>query len=146
MDWKDTWRLGLGAHYRPIQKLLLKAGFSYDSDPTSLANRLPSLPASHQWRYATGFDWDWNKNVVLSFNYEFVDLGKARIDKDIQPIVVDPPGTQTTPTTIFPGRQFDGDYNQFLNFVGFSLRWKFGKGEPDESKKQPENTRGVKIV
>ena len=140
-DWKDTYRLGLGAHYRPIERLLLKAGFSYDSDPSSLANRMPNLPAAEQWRYATGFDWDLNKNMVISLNYEFVDLGKARIDKDIQPIVVDPgPGPIIKPREIFPGRQFDGTYNQFINCVGISFRWKFGKGEKDSKKEKPEST------
>jgi len=134
-DWKDTWRLGLGAHYRPIERLLLKAGFSYDSDPTSLANRLPNLPLNQQWRYATGFDWDFNKNMVISLNYEFVDMGHARIDKDIPPVVVDPPGV-IKPREIFPGRQFDGEFDQFINLIGVSFRWKFGKGEPDEEKKK----------
>ncbi len=145
MDWKDTWRLGLGAHFRPIQRILLKAGFSYDSDPSSLANRLPSLPASEQWRYATGFDYDLSKNMVVSFNYEFMDMGSARIDKDLQPIVVDPPAVQIGPRTIFPGRQFDGKYNQFINCIGISFCWKFGKGEADSKKEKRENTASPRI-
>lgn len=131
MDWKDTYRLGLGAHYKATDRLMLKAGFSYDSDPTSLANRLVTMPAAEAWRYGIGFDWKHNKNIVISLNYEFVDMGRARIDKDLQPIVIDPPGASVGPTTIFPGRQFDGEYNQFINMIGLSFRWKFGKGEPD---------------
>ena len=135
-DWKDTWRVGLGAHYRPIQRLLLKAGFSYDSDPTSLANRLPTLPASEQWRYATGFDYDLNKNMVISLNYEFIDLGKARIDKDLQAVV--PDGTVI-------GKQFEGDYNQFINCIGMTFRWKFGKGEADGKKENAGSPAGAVI-
>jgi long-chain fatty acid transport protein len=129
-DWKDTWRLGLGVHYRPVQRLLLKAGFSYDSDPSSLANRLPNLPAAEQWRYATGLDYDLNKNMVISLNYEFIQMGHARIDKDLQVIV--PDGTTL-------GKQFEGDYNQFINCIGASFRWKFGKGEVDSKKDVTEN-------
>jgi len=143
VDWKDTYRLGLGVHHRPIERLLLKAGFSYDSDPSSLANRIVTLPAAEAWRYGAGFDWDWSKNIVISLNYEFVDLGQARIDKDIQPIVIDPPGSRVGPTTIFPGRQFDGEYNQFINLIGLSFRWKFGKGEPDSKKEK--DTKGFSV-
>jgi len=133
-DWKDTYRLGLGAHYRPIQKLLLKAGFSYDSDPTSLANRLPNMPVAEQWRYATGLDYDLNKNMVISLNYEFIDLGRARIDKDLPEINVD-----SSKPPVFPGRSFDGNYNQFVNCIGFTFRWKFGKGEVDSKKDNAVN-------
>jgi long-chain fatty acid transport protein len=127
-DWKDTYRLGLGVHYRPMERLLLKTGFSYDSDPTSLASRLPMLPASQQWRYATGFDWDWSKNIVLSLYYEFVDLGRARIDKGIDRVFPD--------GNVYTVKELEGDYNQFLNVIGLSFRWKFGKGEADSKKEK----------
>jgi long-chain fatty acid transport protein len=133
-DWKDTYRLGLGFHYRPIKKLLLKAGFSYDSDPSSLANRTPDMPMDQQWRWATGFDYDLTQSMVLSLNWEFIDLGSARIDKSLSPVTVDPPGPVFGPTTVFPGRRFAGEYNQYINVVGLSFRWKFGKPE----KKKPE--------
>jgi long-chain fatty acid transport protein len=139
MDWHDTYRLGLGMHYRIHRRLLLKAGFSYDSDPSSLANRLPILPADQQWRWATGFDFDMNKSrtMTLSLNWEFIDLGSARIDKGLPAIAVDPtPGPLVDTITIFPGREFRGEYDQFINVISLSIRWKFGKGE--ESKPNVE--------
>ncbi len=132
MDWHDTYRLGLGTHYRILPRLLLKAGFSYDSDPSSLANRLPLLPVDQQWRWAAGLDWDLNKakTMVVSLNWEFVDLGSARIDKGLPAIAVDPtPGPLIDTITIFPGREFRGEYNQFINVISLSFRWKFGKAD-----------------
>ena len=43
-DWKDTWRLGVGAEWQATEKLILQAGFSYDSSPVKDANRLPDIP------------------------------------------------------------------------------------------------------
>lgn len=130
-DWTDTWRLGVGTHYRLMDRLKLKLGFSYDSDPSSLANRNPMMPVDQTWRWGTGFDYDLNPNMVLSLNWEFVGMGSARIDKNLDPIVIDPRGERIGPTTLFPGREFRGEYNQYINLIGISFRWKFGKGEPD---------------
>jgi long-chain fatty acid transport protein len=150
MDWHDTWRIGLGTHYRILPRLLLKAGFSYDSDPSSLANRLPLLPVDQQWRWAAGFDFDLNKSrtMTLSLNWEFVDLGSARIDKGLPAIAVDPtPGPLIDTITIFPGREFRGHYDQFMNVIALSFRWKFGKPEKvAESKAEQPSPAGLAKV
>ncbi len=143
-DWNDTWRIGLGFHYRPIKRLLLKAGFSYDSDPSSLANRTPDLPMDQQWRWATGFDYDLTQSMTLSLNWEFIDLGSARIDKTIPGVTVDPPGPIFGPTTVFPGRRFAGEYNQYINVVGLSFRWKFGK--PEKKKTEVEQPKASTLA
>lgn len=114
-DWIDTWHIGLGTHYRLFDPLLLRAGFSYDSSPANDTNRLPDMPVDRIWKYAVGFDYDINKDWVISTAWEFQDLGPGRIDKQI------PAGT------LFPGRQFRGEYNQYVNLVMVSARWRFGK-------------------
>ncbi|HXV28079.1 MAG TPA: outer membrane protein transport protein [bacterium] len=131
-DWNDTYRLGLGFHYRPVKRLLLKTGFSYDSSPSSLANRTPDLPVAQQWRWAAGFDFDLNESMIVSLNWEFIDLGSARMDKTIPGVTVDPPGPIFGATTVFPGRRFAGAYDQYINVVAASFRWKFGKPEKEK--------------
>ncbi len=126
-DWTDTYRLGIGTHYRLLKRLLVKAGFSYDSDPSSLANRTPDMPMTQVWRWGTGFDFDLNRDMVVSLNWEFVGMSGAAMNKDIQPIVVDA-GGRINPRQIFPGREFEGSYNQYINMIGVCFRWKFGQG------------------
>ncbi|KKL94571.1 hypothetical protein LCGC14_1863360, partial [marine sediment metagenome] len=108
-NWKDTWRVGGGVHYRICKPLLLKMGISYDSNPVSETDRLPDIPVDRQWRYAAGVDYDLNKDMVISLNWEFIDLGKAPINHQIRP----------------GGRRLSGDYDQFANIVSLSFRWKF---------------------
>ena len=110
-NWKDTWRVGGGVHYRISKPLLLKMGVSYDSNPVSESNRLPDIPVDRQWRYAAGLDYDVNNNTVVSLNLEFVDLGKAPIDHQM----------------IQGGRRLSGDYDQFASLISLSFRRKFGK-------------------
>jgi len=109
--WKDTWRVGLGLHYRITQPLLLKAGVSYDSNPVEEDHRLPDLPVDRQWKYALGFDYDLNKDLTLSVNALFIDTGKAPINKHF----------------IHNLLRLSGDYDQYITTVGFSVRWRFGK-------------------
>ncbi|MFC2149850.1 OmpP1/FadL family transporter [Candidatus Auribacterota bacterium] len=110
-DWSDTWRLGLGVHYRASDNLLLKGGFSYDSSPASIRNRLPDLPVDRQWRFAAGFDYNIRKNMKISVSWEFIDLGEAPVD--IQPAPMLP--------------RFSGEYDQHANIVSLAFSWKFGK-------------------
>ncbi len=137
-DWNDTYRIGMGLKYRLFKPLLVKGGFSYDSSPASLANRTPDLPVDRNWRYATGFDYDLNKNMVLSLNWEFVDLGPAPIDKSALPITIQPFKRLDKSFTVFNGRQFRGEYNQYINVIGLSFRWKFGKPPEDKTEVKPE--------
>jgi len=110
-DWNDTWRAGGGIHYRIFKRLLLKAGISYDSNPVSEEHRLPDIPVDRQWRYATGVDYAVNEDVIISLSWEYIDMGKAPIDHQLWG----------------HGRRLSGDYDQFVNVVSLSFRWKFGK-------------------
>ncbi len=111
-DWKDTWRIGLGAHIKVADPLLFKIGFSYDSDPVaSDSDRLPDMPVDRQWRYGAGLEYNLNENSNICLNYEFIDLGSAPINSQV----------------VSGGRILSGDYNQHVNVLGFSFNWKFGK-------------------
>lgn len=79
-NWHDTYRVGLGGQYRVISPLLLKAGASYDSSPTSSSNRLPDLPMDRQIRLAVGMEYELIKAATLGLSYEYIDLGDASMD------------------------------------------------------------------
>lgn len=117
-DWIDTWHIGIGTHYRLFDPLLLRAGFSYDSSPANNRNRLPDMPCDRIWKYAAGCDYNLTKDWVVSAAWEFQDLGPGRIDKQI------PSGPAGI---LFPGRQFSGQYTQYVNLVMLSLRYRFGE-------------------
>jgi long-chain fatty acid transport protein len=145
-DWKDTYRLGMGMRYRLFKPLVWQGGFSFDSDPASLQNRTPDMPMDQNWRYATGLEYELNKNMTLNLNWEFVDLGNAPIDKQALPVTVQP-FKRRRPITVFNGRQFRGDYNQYINLIGLSFRWKFGKAPESktEVKVQPSPASVAKV-
>jgi len=87
LDYKDTYHLGLGAYYRVAEPWLLMAGFGYDTSPTSGSDeRSPSLPLGAQYRYATGVQYDWNKNFSIGAAYTLIDAGKAKVNQSGGPL------------------------------------------------------------
>lgn len=70
-NFKDTWHGALGAQFKPIPRLLLSAGFSYDSPMFSNAYRPPSLPIGATCRYGLGTQYALNDKVKIGLDYEF---------------------------------------------------------------------------
>lgn len=78
-DWHDTYRVGLGGKYNLNPELLLEAGASYDSSPTSASHRTPDLPMDRQVRIGAGLIYTMMHAVQLGFSYEYINFGPANI-------------------------------------------------------------------
>jgi len=87
LDYKDTYHAGLGVYYRVAEPWLLMAGFGYDTSPTdSSSERGPVLPLGAQYRYATGVQYDWNKDFSIGAAYTLIDAGKGKINRSGGPL------------------------------------------------------------
>lgn len=80
LDWKDTYRLGIGTQYNFTRKFLLQAGVAYDSSPTTTALRQPDLPMDQQVRAGIGVIYNLIDHTTLAASYEYLNLGKANIN------------------------------------------------------------------
>jgi len=54
-NWEDTYRYGVGFHYRVSDPWLLRFGLNYDTSPTRAADRTADLPIDAQTRLGAGF-------------------------------------------------------------------------------------------
>jgi long-chain fatty acid transport protein len=87
LDYQDTYHVGLGVYYRVADPWLLMAGFGYDTSPTdSSSARSPLLPLGESYRYATGVQYDWNKNFSIGAAYTLIYGGKAKINRTGGPL------------------------------------------------------------
>jgi long-chain fatty acid transport protein len=110
LHFSDTFQIAIGGQYRIAEKWLWSAGFAYDSSPVSEANRLASLPLDRQLRYATGIQYEINRNITAGAAWEFLDAGNGPFSNRRGPLA----GT------------LQGDYSaNYLNFVAANLAWKF---------------------
>lgn len=80
LDWRNTYRVGLGGQYHVTPGLTLQTGVSYDSSPTNASHRLPVLPMDRQWRFGAGAMYDLMHAVTLGLSYEYINFGKADIN------------------------------------------------------------------
>lgn len=80
LKWKDTYRVGLGGQYHVTPALMLQAGASYDSSPTTASRRLPVLPMDKQIRVGIGSTYALQQAVTLGISYEYINFGKAPIN------------------------------------------------------------------
>lgn len=103
LHFRDTWKAKAGIHYRLNDAWLLKAGFAYDTSVVKNKHRNAAFPIDRQYRYAIGALHDYTEDTTLSFGFEFVDLGKARLRNDA----------------------VKGEYDRnFALFLNFSVNWK----------------------
>ncbi|HRY24518.1 MAG: outer membrane protein transport protein [Geminicoccaceae bacterium] len=82
-NWRDTYGFSLGVHYRPVDDLLLQAGFGYDTSPVSDRNRRADLPVDRQYRYSVGAQYAVSERVTVGGSLVYADLGDADIDADL---------------------------------------------------------------
>jgi long-chain fatty acid transport protein len=104
-NWKDTYKLAGGVHYRPSKPWLLMTGFAYDSSPVDAKDRQAWAPADRQLRYAVGTQYQWSERLNLGANFEYMDGGKGKINDK---------------TTL------KGDYKRNeIFFLGLNANWTF---------------------
>lgn len=80
LDWKNTYRAGLGGQFAMSPTIILQAGASYDSSPTESSKRTPELPMDRQIRAGAGALFNISRLAQLAFSYEYINFGKAEID------------------------------------------------------------------
>lgn len=77
--WHNTYRAGVAAQI-DCSPLLLQAGASYDSSPTSSSHRLPDLPMDRQIRAGAGLLYTLYNRAQIGLSYEYINFGRANIN------------------------------------------------------------------
>jgi long-chain fatty acid transport protein len=79
-NWEDTYRYGVGFHYKVSDPWLLRFGVNYDTSPTRAADRTADLPVDSQLRLAGGFQNVRSDKFSWGAELLFADLGDAEIN------------------------------------------------------------------
>ncbi len=82
-EFRDTWRVALGANYKLSDKLKLKFGVAYDQTPVKGAStRLVSLPDNDRTWFSFGTQWIPSKGNVLDLGVAYLYVKDAKIDNN----------------------------------------------------------------
>jgi long-chain fatty acid transport protein len=79
-DRKDTWRLGVGAEWQAMEKLMLQGGFSYDSSPVKDSKRLPDIPVGEAYRFSVGQRFTPVEHIEIFASYTGMWSGDPDVD------------------------------------------------------------------
>ena len=103
----DTWHFGVGTQYQYTPKLMLTAGFSYDTSMTDDSDRPILLPLGAMYRYGFGFKYQKSDDLLLGGGLSFLWEGDLEVN---------PAGG---PATGVSG-QYD---NVSITFLSFYAQW-----------------------
>ena len=82
-DFKDTWRVGLGATYKYNDAWKLKYGVAYDQTPVKGAStRLVSMPDNDRVWLSFGTQWTPNKSSALDIGVTYIHIKDSSIDNN----------------------------------------------------------------
>lgn len=79
-NWRDTWRVGVGANYRYNEQWLARLGAAYDQTPTSDTYRIARLPDSDRTWLSLGGQYKPNKASAVDFGYAHLFMKNAAIN------------------------------------------------------------------
>jgi long-chain fatty acid transport protein len=71
LNWDDTWKIAVGASYRPNDQWKVRFGVAYDQTPVT-NEPTPRLPDSDRWWFAVGGEYKWTPNWKLDAGFVYI--------------------------------------------------------------------------
>lgn len=86
-QFKDTWRVALGANYKYSDAMTFKFGVAYDQSPVPNAeHRLASLPDNDRTWVSAGFQWKPSKTSAVDVGAAYLFVKDTQINHNPTPI------------------------------------------------------------
>ena len=118
LDWDDTYRVAIGASYKPNEKLVLRGGLAYDETPIPTDKLRPAaLPDEDRIWLTLGAGYKVNKNLSLDFGYAhlFIDDTDINSTSAVSSAVPFSEGLH----------RITGEYEASVDIVSAQLNWAF---------------------
>jgi long-chain fatty acid transport protein len=80
-QFKDTYRVGIGANWKWRSDFMWKFGVAYDKSPVEDAFRTTTLPDNDRWWIAIGGKYQMSKQATLDFGYAHLFIKDAPINQ-----------------------------------------------------------------
>jgi long-chain fatty acid transport protein len=120
LEFRDSWRLGLGGNYQATDALKVRLGVAYDRSPVKDEFRTPRLPDDHRTWVAGGVQWAFLPQAALDVGFAYLFL--SDMPSNLPNVDPDPPAG-FTPT---PKGALVGEYTDPSVFIAAAqLRYSF---------------------
>jgi long-chain fatty acid transport protein len=118
-QWKNTFRVSLGANYKYDDKLTLRGGIAYDQTPVNSDElRHPALPDGDRNQFSVGANYKLTPNSSIDLAYSFLDFKDANTNytNNCSPLAITCTGN---------GETTRGTYKTHLQLLGVAYNYKF---------------------
>jgi long-chain fatty acid transport protein len=121
LNFKDSWRVGLGVNYQLNAEWKLRGGIAYDKTPVQDQYRTPRLPDEDRTWLAAGAQWTLSKTLALDFGlaYLFVSDASSNLPNQ-EPASAIPAGFPNSPRGTLVG-----NYSADVWIISGQVRWNF---------------------
>lgn len=83
LKFRDTWRVALGANYKPNATWTFRGGVAYDQSPVDSSKYRPtSLPDNDRYWVSVGVQYNFNKQTAIDVGYARMFLKNTDINND----------------------------------------------------------------
>lgn len=124
-NWRDTWRVSLGANYQYSDAWLFRGGVAWEQSPLqSDKDRHPALPDSDRLWLSLGANYKINKQSSVDFAYSFINFANANVDYTDG---CSPAGASPTTGAACTGNggTVRGSYKTYLQLIGLQYNYRF---------------------
>jgi long-chain fatty acid transport protein len=112
-NFRDTWRVGIGANYQLDQAWKLRFGVAYDKSPVkSAADRTMTLPDSDRTWLSVGAKYQFSPKASLDFGYTHIFFSEPRTERAV---LSGPVAIQT----------IRGEWNNSVDILSAQLNYNF---------------------
>lgn len=78
-NWRNTYKVSLGASYQVSEPLQLRFGWAYDQSPVKSSNdRMSTLPDANRMWFSVGGKYDINKNNSINVAYSYLNIQNSK--------------------------------------------------------------------
>lgn len=111
-NFKDSWRVALGANYHINQQWMLRVGGGYDQTPTNDIDKNIRLPDVGRWALAVGGHYQMKPNIGFDLGYTHLFAANTPVINSVQPL---------SQTSTYNVNSRDGSFSADL--VGGQVVW-----------------------
>lgn len=108
---RNTWRFAVGASYRPIKCLLLRAGLGVDQAPTNNTDRTVRIPDANRYATAIGAHYQATKTMGFDVGWTHIFMHDTSVNSSTVM------GTQISTAV--------GTYRNHADLIGAQFTWDF---------------------
>jgi len=120
-NWRDTWRVSLGANYLYNDAWLFRGGVAWEQSPLKSDNdRHPAIPDSDRLWLSLGANYKINKQSSVDFAYSFINFANANVNYTD---ACSPSGNNGACTG--NGGTVKGSYKTYLQLIGLQYNYRF---------------------